>query len=668
VWAGDTKQTEGTDVAVSRTITYQDFDIMLAKGEPGTYVARVINSPTGEARHEFRLDEIEPLLTSLKADPNLSEERARSAGSALYRTVFGGAVETAFSGSKQRATDGDEGLRVRLRLSETPELSTIPWEYLYRDADQRFLSLFVDTPIIRYVDLADPVEPLTIKPPLRVLVMIPRGQAGAGLNVDREWDLLQEATAQLRAAGLMELEPLADPSYATLHRALQQRTFHGFHFIGHGGFDETGGFLLFDDPELGHRRVTGTTLGSLIADHDSMRLVVLNACEGARSSPEDTFAGIAQTLVANGIPAVAAMQAEITDRAALQFASEFYTTVSEGMPIDAALTEARKAISGGSTGGVEWGTPALYMRAVDGRIFDVDRPLNLPDRGLSDNDWGILLRRIHRNKVTPIVGWAATTGALPSRQEIADKWADEYEYPLNDSGDLTKVAQYIAVTRDRMLPKEEVATLASSAALNDASDIYPALAALPIPVYITTNFDDLLTQALRNAGKDPTIEVCPWRNPPPDPTVLLPGVVADPTPDQPVVYHLYGHPSEEISMVLTEDDYFDYVVSVSRNRNIIRPRIIEALSGTSLVMLGYRLDDWMFRLLVRGLIAASEASARGFSVAVQLPDDQSYDGAFISDYLRALFKASDQNKLSVYWGSASEFASEFQQRLEAEPS
>jgi hypothetical protein len=631
---------------------------MIVPGDAKRYVARVINSPTGEARHEFALDEIEPALETLREIPKLSEEAVQQAGKTLYQAVFAGSVETAFAGSKQRADDEDTGLRVRLRLTEVPELAAIPWEYLYRDTDQKFLSLYVDTPIIRYLDLAEPIEPLGVDPPLRVLVMIPSGKAGAGLDVEREWKLLHEATAHLQATGLLELERLVEPSYLSLLRTLRRRTFNVFHFIGHGRFDGSDGFLLFDDPDTGQREISAAQLGPLVADHDAMRLVVLNSCEGARTSTDDTFAGVAQTLVANGIPAVTAMQAKISDRAALGFAAEFYTAVSEGLPIDAALTTARKAISGETRAGVEWGTPALYMRAVDGRVFAIDPPLRHGGSGLDENDWETLIRRIKRDRVTPIVGWGATRGALPPRQEIADAWADEYEYPIGDSGDLTKVAQYVSVAKDRMLPKDRIAELTSTARLADTEGIYESLAELPLSVYLTTNFDDLLTIALRNAGRDPKIEICPWRNPPADPKVDPPGVLADPTPDQPVVYHLNGHPSDDSSMVLTEDDYFDYVVNVSRNPHVIRPRILKAISSTSLVMLGYRLDDWMFRLLVRGLIATAEANVRALSVAVQLPEHQSHEAPFVEDYLRALFRARDDNKLGIYWGSASQFASD----------
>jgi hypothetical protein len=57
-----------------------------------------------------------------------------------------------------------------------------------------------------------------------------------------------------------------------------------------------------------------------------LRLVALNACEGARLSPTDPFAGVAGTLVSLGLPAALAMQFEITDSAAILLAKEFVTT------------------------------------------------------------------------------------------------------------------------------------------------------------------------------------------------------------------------------------------------------------------------------------------------------------------------------------------------------
>ena len=107
-----------------------------------------------------------------------------------------------------------------------------------------------------------------------------------------------------------------------------------------------------------------------MSDHPALRLAVLNACEGARSDLQDPFAGVAQTLVQQGIPAVIAMQFEITDIAAIIFAKDFYASIVDGFPVDAALAEARKAIYG-QPNPFEWATPVLYMRSTDGTLFHV---------------------------------------------------------------------------------------------------------------------------------------------------------------------------------------------------------------------------------------------------------------------------------------------------------
>jgi hypothetical protein len=75
--------------------------------------------------------------------------------------------------------------------------------------------------------------------------------------------------------------------------------------------------------------------------------------------------------VRKGIPAVIAMQFEISDVAAITLANEFYAAVADGFPVDGALSEARKAIFT-RVNAVEWATPVLYMRSPDGRIFEIE--------------------------------------------------------------------------------------------------------------------------------------------------------------------------------------------------------------------------------------------------------------------------------------------------------
>ena len=192
-----------------------------------------------------------------------------------------------------------------------------------------------------------------------------------------------------------------------------------------------------------------------------------------------------------------------------------------------------------------------------------------------------------------------------------------------------------------------------------ADEPHAALADLPLSVFITTNYDDFMFKALQANGKDPRREICRWNASPTladIPRVLDPGFV--PTVASPVVFHLHGHVDVPDSLVLTEDDYLDFLVAVSRDDGLLPHQIQRALAGASLLFVGYRLADWDFRVLHRGLVIAGEQSLRRLSINVQLPPDDQAS----RDYLEKYF---DAMKVHLYWGKASEFASELRERLHA---
>ena len=270
----------------------------------------------------------------------------------------------------------DAGLRIRLRFSDCPELSELPWEYLYEREHNRFLCLSDRTPLVRYLEVTDSVRVVPVTPPLRILVVIASPSDLEQLNSEQEWSNVTTALSGLTQRGRVEVVRLAEPTLSALQRQLRRDTYHIFHFIGHGGFDPQtqAGMLAMEDDHGRYRLVGGDDLGIMLRDHRSLRLAVLNSCEGARGDRADPFSGTAQSLVQQGIPAVVAMQFEITDDAAITFGHVLYEAIADGYPLDAATTEARKAIyaDGNLT---EWGTPVLYLRAPDGHIFDIqDRP------------------------------------------------------------------------------------------------------------------------------------------------------------------------------------------------------------------------------------------------------------------------------------------------------
>jgi len=371
--------------SIMSEINYLDFDLLIERSSEESYRARVLSSPAGQAVGDFVLPfneiELENFLLKIgrtrrgvRRLESPEMEAAKEFGGKLYKSVFSDQLLSCLRSSLAEARGKSQGLRIRLRLNDAPELVNLPWEYLYNPALNRFLSLSVSTPLIRYLELPERITPLTIKLPLRVLVMISSPDGYPKLDVEREWTNLQTALQDLEGRGLLVLERLEDASPVELQKRLRRNKYHIFHFIGHGGFNEQAqdGILLFEDDSGAGRPLSGQYLGTLLHDEQTMRLVVLNACEGGRTGSSDPFAGVAQSLVQQGLPAVIGMQFEITDEAAITFAREFYTAVAEGYPVDAAIAEARKAIF--SLGNdIEWGTPVLYMRAADGQIFDVSQ-------------------------------------------------------------------------------------------------------------------------------------------------------------------------------------------------------------------------------------------------------------------------------------------------------
>jgi CHAT domain len=373
-------------IAVARGLTYLDFDVLVERADHGAYRVRVVNAPAGPTPSipftvPFSQLELENFVLRIGRPRRVvrrvdEPETAaiKSFGSQLYRALFHDELEVNLLRSQSQAAAAGMGLRVRLRLSDTPELAGLPWEFLYDRARNRFVCLSDRTPLVRFLEVPDPPRPLPVSPPLRVLVMIssPHDPSFAELDVEQEWAKLHGVLGGLEQAGLVQLERLETATLGALRQQLRRADWHVLHFIGHGGFDPHAqdGVLVLEDQGGGSRLVTAQALGVPLHNHDPLRLVVLNACEGARADPTDPFAGTAQTLIQQGIPAVVAMQFEITDPAAIAFTSELYAAVADGYPLDAALSQARQAIYT-DVSEVEWATPVLYLRAPDGHIFDV---------------------------------------------------------------------------------------------------------------------------------------------------------------------------------------------------------------------------------------------------------------------------------------------------------
>ena len=294
--------------------------------------------------------------------------QAQQFGAALFNAIFTGNVLSLFDASRALARQDDSGLRIRLRIL-APQLANLPWELLFDPRQGEFLCLSQQTPLVRTVETMQPIETLFVTLPLRILGMTASPLDLQPLDVAHEKELLQGAVAKMN--GQIELVWTSGESWRDLQESLQQGPWHIFHFIGHGRFDDAAaeGALALTDAQ-GRADLRNTLeVSRLVADHSALRLVVLNACEGAQTGTQALYASIAEHLVRRGLSAVLAMQYTITDAAAIEFTRSFYGALANGLPVDVACAEARKAMSLAAPDSWEWATPVLFLRSPDGELW-----------------------------------------------------------------------------------------------------------------------------------------------------------------------------------------------------------------------------------------------------------------------------------------------------------
>jgi tetratricopeptide (TPR) repeat protein len=380
-----------------------DLDVQFSRAGT-TYRATITRSPVGEGQAVTfgkLLSDLELENFVLKVGRSRARTRrveaepvvaAKQVGGRLFEAVFAGIMRECLRRSIDRAQEEQAALRIRLRLSDCPELADLPWELLYDRDDDWFLALSDRTPVVRYVQMPNPPRAIPVTLPLRILVIRSEPTDYPPLDLADEWAQVAEALGELDRAADLSFTELAAPTLSELRRALMRDTFHVLHYMGHGGFDaQRGGVLVFTDRAGRSVPVTSGDLGVMLHDHESLRLAVLNACEAGRTDPADPFAGVADTLVRRGIPAVVAMQFEVSDKAAVEFAPALYGALATGRPVDVAVAEARKAMYTVSL--LEWATPILYLRAEDARLFTIARPAEpATDKAAARADDGDRLR------------------------------------------------------------------------------------------------------------------------------------------------------------------------------------------------------------------------------------------------------------------------------------
>ncbi|HEY6047140.1 MAG TPA: CHAT domain-containing protein [Pyrinomonadaceae bacterium] len=367
-------------------IKYVDFEISVRQEAADEYVVRA-KSGRGKAEIRFanpfnedKRKVVRSTLTAAALRSSSAKSKMRGAaapevremkafGNLLFQEAVSGPVREFYQKCQSQADR--EGAGMRLRLTLDPSVEDLPWEFLCLNDD--FMALNPRSPVVRYIEGAAACSLVKVEYPLRVLVVIAKPADEVPLDTDAEKESITAALKPLTDQGVVHLSFIeGNNTWGKLMDALLPNRTNILHFIGHGDFDETSneGVLIMADEDGKTEVVDSERLRVLVQGRSRLALILLNSCLGTLGGDAQPFSSVAAGLVKSGIPAVIAMQFEISDDAAREISETFYTSLSLNMPVDAALTEARRRIFLSNRNSLEWATPILFMQVKDGQLFE----------------------------------------------------------------------------------------------------------------------------------------------------------------------------------------------------------------------------------------------------------------------------------------------------------
>ncbi len=297
------------------------------------------------------------------AYPQLPDEAAlQRMGEALFTALFPGQVRRLYDAARS------EQVSQRLNLIFTSDIGWIAdqsWEFIY-DPDRRTFLALEEVNFTRNVLTAIPAERIPTRKSMRILVVVAQPLGLGKLSVEEEADVIRSGFRRLLDAGLAEVELLLDATPELLHRRLEsaEAPFDVLHFIGHGEYEEENdcGYLIFENQDGGEQRLDSSTLRQIVCRR-GIRLVCLNACETGRGGRQDFSRGVAQALIAGGVPAVVANQYPVLDVSATAFSRHFYWALAMGHSIGDAAREARVSVNYSIAGeAIDWAVPVVFAR------------------------------------------------------------------------------------------------------------------------------------------------------------------------------------------------------------------------------------------------------------------------------------------------------------------
>jgi hypothetical protein len=271
------------------------------------------------------------------------------------------------------AGSADPPQRVAI-LSTHTGLDDIPWEWL-NAGPQLLLAAMDSVRFVRFVPTLYAPPPLTVAPPIRILIVLTNPKDERLLQ---PWVEVDMVTQGLRGNENYEVRELLEPRLDALRAELEWLP-HIIHYIGHAGISGTTGNLILHDEQEGTRWCPPTVIAHLLPA--SVRLTCLSTCVTAENYQIGGLAKVAHCSAELSLPTAVVNQYALGQTATQVFWQAFYPVLiqQDGNVVEA-FHQARMAARAASLDTWDWASFSLIVRDGTGQPLRLARSAEEPRR------------------------------------------------------------------------------------------------------------------------------------------------------------------------------------------------------------------------------------------------------------------------------------------------
>jgi len=340
---------------------------------------KLIAEPKGRFRYRSKAKSLEKLQKSA-LEGRLRGDEVKTLGETLFDALFDSVLRRNLLDWYEKSKNEKAVLCIELEIDDhLPAIAALPWEFLCLPSTSDYGELWLGTAphitLSRRRTSWDIPKPVKLRPDerIRVAVAVAAPYGLGPVEYKRVWDELEQTTRESNKK-IQVLDLVTSATTQSIDNLLEQEP-HIFHFIGHARFkneiqQEKGEIALIDALPNRPLWVESKRFSEIFNRH-SPQVILLQACEGGSLSSSTALVSVALYLVQKNIPAVIAMQYEISNVTAQRFVLEFYRRLAKGDSVDKATQEGRRRIALGPSAYStrDFATPIVFMRVRDGRLF-----------------------------------------------------------------------------------------------------------------------------------------------------------------------------------------------------------------------------------------------------------------------------------------------------------